>query len=181
MTLFVVENLDANHQRKLFRFMGTDYVTTSSGGLNLPLMIGLGIVLAFVFAPDDASQSTVVIGIIYGLLTILTSQLHSLGHVISSKLVNAPVSAIIMTMTVNVAQYDDSRPHPSRVHVGRAMGGPLLNLAVGLIALAVYSSSESHYALYFGVINIAFFLITMSPIPSVDGAAILRELRHWEK
>lgn len=46
MTLLIVENLDDSNHRKLFSIMGTDYVMTSLGWLNIPLMIIAGIAVA---------------------------------------------------------------------------------------------------------------------------------------
>lgn len=122
------------------------------------------------------------VGIVYGLLIILAGFCHGLGHIISSRMVGAPVSAVIETATVSVTYYDgDDELLPSRVHVGRALGGPVLNIAVGLLALGINAGVGSYFLGFFGVVSILFGLFTLLPIPSLDGAVILRELRNWRK
>ena len=119
-------------------------------------------------------------GLGFGLLIILSSFFHGLGHVISSRMVNAPMKALVMTATVGVTHFDDYEEQGSRVHVGRSLGGPALNLILGIIAIAIYLSAlDSYFLLFFGIVNLGFGGFTFLPIPSLDGSVILRELRGW--
>lgn len=182
MTIFVFENIEESHQRKLFTVLGVDYVLASRAWLNLPLMAIVGIVIALIFAPVEQLSSQILVGIGYGILIIISSFCHGLGHIISSHLVNAPMNSLISTATVNVTHYDDDEVHPSRIHVGRSLGGPILNLLIGCLAIAVYTFAlPNHFLLFFGIVNLLFFVFTLLPIPSLDGAVILRELRNWKK
>jgi len=177
MTVFVFENTEESQQRKLFTFWGVDYFATSYTWVNLPLMAIFGIVIALIFAPVDQLLPQILVGIGYGLLIIISSFCHSIGHIISSRLVNAPVKSILVTATVNVTHYEDDEEPPSRIHVGRSLGGPVFNLLVGLIAIAV----PNHFFLLFGTVNLVFAAFTLLPITSLDGAVIWRELRDWKQ
>jgi hypothetical protein len=177
MTLFVLEDTEATQHRKIFTLLGVDYVMTPRAWVNIPLMLVVGIVLALILVPADSS-SPILIGIGYGILIMIASFCHGLGHIISSRMVGAPMTALVSTATVYLTHYDDTETYPSRVHVGRSIGGPALNFIVGVIALALYSSVNSHFLLFFGGVNLLFAVLTILPIPSVDGAVIFHELRN---
>ena len=181
MTVFVFENTEKSRQRKLFTFLDVDYYATPRTWINLPLMTIFGIVIALIFAPVNQLPSQILVGIGYGLLIIISSFCHSIGHIISSRFVSAPVEFILMTATVNVTHYEDDKEQPSRVHVGRSLGGPVLNLLLGLIAIAIYMvAMPNHFLLFFGSANLIFAVFSSLPIPTVDGAVILCELRDWK-
>jgi hypothetical protein len=179
MTLFVLENTEARQHRKIFTLLGVDFIMTQRAWMNIPLMLIVGIVLAFVLAPADPS-SPILIGIGYGILIMIASFCHGLGHIISSRIVGAPMTALVATATVYLTHYNDTEEYPSRIHVGRSIGGPVLNIVVGVIALGLYSSVNNHFLLFFGGVNLIFAVLTILPIPSVDGAVFFRELRNWK-
>ena len=61
---------------------------------------------------------------------------HAFGHILGGKLVRSPMDELLFTATRGVNIYHgDQSAYPSRVHLGRALGGPLFNL---LIASAQY-------------------------------------------
>lgn len=180
MTLFVAENIEESNQRRLFSLLGVDYFATARTWMNLPLMATIGIVVTLLFVPTDQLLSQLLVGIAFGFLIIVASFCHGIGHVISSRLVNAPVTSIILTATVNITHYDDTEEQPSRIHVGRALGGPVFNLLLGVIAMGLYSFLvNSRFLLFFGIVNLVFGVFTLLPIPSLDGSVILAELRDW--
>lgn len=184
MTLLILENLDETNHRKLFSIMGTDYVMTSLGWLNIPMMIGAGILVAWFLAPVEGIQNIILSGIAYGLLMLIASFCHGLGHIISSKMAGAPMTKLIGTITVHTTYYDDNEEDniSSKAHMMRAIGGPVLNLVLGILMLVINASIfPSHFILFFGVINLVFFAITISPLPSLDGAVLLREMRKSSK
>jgi len=139
MTLFVAENIEQPAPRRLFTILGAEYRVTYWSWLNLPLMAGIGIVLALSFAPNGSVTWQALVGLGYGLLIIVSSFLHGVGHVISSRLVGGPVTWLVATATVYVTQYHDVEAQPRRVDVGRSLGGPVLNLILGVIAGGVYA------------------------------------------
>ena len=180
MTHLILENLEESNHRKLFPIMGTDYVITSMGWLNIPLMIGAGILVACFLAPVEGIQNIILSGIAYGLLAVLASFCHGLGHIISSKMAGAPMTKLIGTITVHTTYYDDNEEDniSSNAHMMRAIGGPAFNLLVGILALIINALIFStHFLLFFGIINLVFVGITILPLPSLDGAVILREMR----
>lgn len=180
MTAFVVEDLDRSRQTKMFTFLGVDYYSTPKAWISLPITIIVGIVIALLFAPDEQLQAQVISGIGYGFIIMISSFCHGVGHILSSRLVNAPVTYIIETATVYVIQYDDKIDQPSRVHLARALGGPVFNLLLGIAAIAIYRFAlPNHFLLFFGIVNLGFGVFTLLPIPTLDGAVIWRELRNW--
>ena len=175
MTLFVAESIEQPAPTKLFTILGAEYRVTPWSWLNLPLMAFIGIVLALLFAPDGSEAWQILVGLGYGLLIILSSFLHGVGHVISSRLVGGPVTWLVATATVNVTQYHDVEGQPRRVDVGRSLGGPVFNILLGVVAGGVYAfAGRNHFIGLFAVVNLAFGVFTLMPIPSLDGSVIWR-------
>ncbi len=140
-------------------------------------MVSVWLGLALIFAPTAQLGPQIFVGIVYGLLIILSSFCHGLGHIINSRLVKAPMTSLYITATVGVTHYEDDTEQPGRVHLGRALGGPLFNLFLGLSAIALYLVvAPSHFLLFFGIVNLGFGVFTLMPIPSLDGAVIWHEL-----
>jgi Zn-dependent protease len=182
MTLFVFEDIEEFHQRRLFTILGVDYFATSRSWMNLPFMAIIGIAVALIFAPTNQLLLQILVGLGYGFLIIICSFCHSLGHIISSRIVKAPVTSLLSTATVTVTHYEDDQEQPGRVHVGRSLGGPVFNLLLGSIAIVIYMVAvPNHFLLFFGIVNLVFGVLTLLPIPSLDGAVILRELRDWKQ
>jgi len=103
--------------------------------------------------------------------------LHSVGHIIGGKLVGHPMDANLVTATRQINIYRGHQGHlPRRVHLGRALGGPVMNLLVGIIALIVGQAVEGQLIDAFGIINLVFAVLAFAPIPTVDGEVIWREL-----
>ncbi len=177
MTILVIDKTEQSELRDVFTVFGTPFKGTKLFWLGIPLYIIFGIVMALVAAPLEDLVAKIVAGVIYGILIVLATYLHTFGHIISSRMVGAPVTYIQLSATVNTAYYADTDELPSRVHIGRSIGGPVINLIVGLIVLAMYSSATNHYLAFFVFINLLLFSITILPIPTLDGAVILRELR----
>ncbi|MCH7801673.1 MAG: hypothetical protein IIC24_09065 [Chloroflexi bacterium] len=182
MALFAFESIEGPRKRKLFTLLGVDYLLTHRFWVNIPLMALAGIATALIFSPTDRLMLQVPVGIGFGLLIIVSSFCHGLGHIISSRMVNAPMKSLIMTATVNVTHFEDNGEQSSRVHVSRSLGGPVLNLILGVLAIAIYLVAlESYFLLFFGIVNLGFGGFTFLPIPSLDGSVILRELRNWRQ
>ena len=177
MSLLVLDKTDESELRDLFTLFGTPYKGTKFYWLNPPLMIITGIIIAFIVAPVADPIARIISGIVYGLILISASVIHSYGHITSSRRVGAPVTYILATMTVSILHFDDTEDQPPRVHIGRAIGGPLASLIAGLIGLVLYAIVQSHFLAFFAFINLLFFVLTISPLPSLDGAVILREMR----
>jgi Zn-dependent protease len=179
MTLFVIEKIEPLQTRKLFTLLRTDYRATSRSWMAVPLLGGVGIALALLFAPSDQLPVQLAAGLGYGLLIYVAMFTHGVGHIISSRMVDGPVTTVIMTSTVMVTHYEDASEQPRRIHVGRAIGGPLASFVLGVVAIALfYFIVPQQFLLFAGIVSILFGLLTAMPIPSLDGAVILRELRR---
>lgn len=182
MTLFVLEKIDAPRHRKLFTVLGVEYVVTSRAWINPFFWAAFGIAVALVFKPVEPVGSQILVGLGYGILSIIASFGHGFGHIVSARIANAPMKSLVSTATVHVTYYGPEDDLPSRAHIGRALGGPLLGLALGLVSIAAYFvADENHFILLFGGVNLLFAAMTLSPLPSLDGAVILRELRRWKR
>lgn len=181
MTLLVIENLHKSPRRKLFSISGVDYLATPLGWVQALLYLILGLVLAYFIAPYEGVAARLGAGLVYGVLLSATMFNHTLGHLLGSKFVGAPLHATLITATVSISVYEDNHDYPSRVHLGRAVGGSLFNLMVGLLFLVpVAAGLASHFILFFAFANLAMVAIWL-PIPTLDGEVIWRELRHWRR
>ena len=177
MTAFVFEPLDQPTPRRLFSVWDTQYIATRFAWLNVPISLVIGVIVASFFAPADGRAVAALVGVGYGALILAASFAHTVGHAITSRWANAPVTYVRWSATVATMHYDDELPLPTRVHIFRAVGGPAINLALGLLALLLgLAVLASHFVVWFGVVNLAFAALTISPVPSLDGATILREL-----
>jgi hypothetical protein len=177
LTLFVLESIDELAEPRLFSAFGVEFVRTRLAWLNIPLMAAVGVAVALLVAPVDGSAGTVAAGLAYGALIIVASLAHSLGHVFSSRLASAPVEYVRLSATVATMRYKDSSLLSGRVHVLRALGGPVANLALGVSALLLsVALLDSHLLRFFGAVNLLFGAMALSPIPSLDGAVIFRQL-----
>jgi len=177
LTLFVLESIDGAAERRLFSAFGVEFVRTRFAWLNIPLSAAVGVAVALLFAPVDGSAGTLAAGLAYGALIFVASLAHSLGHVFSSRMASAPVEYVRLSATVATMRYTDSSLLSGRVHVLRALGGPVVNLALGVGALLLSAALlESHLLRFFGAVNLLFGAMTLFPIPSLDGAVIFRQL-----
>jgi Zn-dependent protease len=109
---------------------------------------------------------------------------HALGHIVGGKLVSSPMDELLLTATRGVNIYHgDQNALPGRVHLGRSLGGPAMNLlaGLGLLALTPGAGAGPGEALLARVMAVNLFMGVGSflPIPSVDGAVIWREVVRW--
>jgi hypothetical protein len=106
---------------------------------------------------------------------------HGAGHIVGGLLVRGPMDELLFTATRGINLYSgDQARYRGRVHLGRALGGPLLNLLWAALMfcclplfgsgfLADLAASLASTSLFIGA---ASFL----PLPSVDGWVIWREV-----
>jgi hypothetical protein len=111
---------------------------------------------------------------------------HAVGHIAGGTLVGSPMDELLFTSTrgVNIYHGDQSRL-PGRVHLGRALGGPVLNLLfAGAVALALRLLAPAGVPGLLGetlssIYSTSFFIGLgglLLPLPSVDGQVIWREV-----
>ena len=174
---FVLEDLNKPSHHRLFTLLGVDWLATSYAWLSLPLYVALGLLAAFLANGGSAVEARLLTGLGYGLLIDLTNLPHSLGHILSGKLVGAPMDANLVTATFHVNLYQgDQSGYSKLVHIGRSLGGPLGNLLVGLISLGVGKLVAGDGLSLFGMMNVVVAIFLLAPTPSLDGWVIWGEL-----
>ncbi len=179
MTVFVVEDLEERTHRRLFTLLDVSCLATARAWLNIPLMFLAGVAIAMVIRPDDGLASGLLSGVAFGALISVSSFCHGLGHAISSRMVGAPMTSMILTATVGITRFEDSQEQPSRIHIGRSLGGPALNLTLGLAAIpASRFVGMEPFIIFFAVVNVLFGVFTLLPISSLDGSVIWRSFRE---
>jgi Zn-dependent protease len=184
MTLFVLENTDPPRLNKLFTLLDVDVLAAPRARLGVVLMLIIGVAISLITAPVDDLVAQILVGLVFGLMIYASTFVHDVGHIISSRMVHAPMRYLILTTTIPITRYDDADEAtiPSRVHVGRSLGGPAANLVLSVAGFVLYALvAHSPFFLFLGFQNAVFFVVVLSPIPTLDGAVILREMRHWKR
>jgi len=175
--LMVFENVKTAPRRRLFTLWGVPWLATPWAWASVPAFLAAGIVLAMIAGAGESGEERAVLGLGYGVLLLIANVLHSLGHIIGGKWAGHPMDANLVTATRHINIYRGHQGHlPRRVHLGRALGGPVMNLVVGILALIVGQVVEGSLIDSFGVMNVALGVVALAPIPTVDGEVIWREL-----
>ncbi len=175
--LGVHEDIETTPRRTLFRLMGVPFNITPQGWVGtLQPFLG-GAVLGVVLSIGDSSGVMALNGLWVGVLVVASLYMHSIGHIVGGKLVGAPMDELLLTMTRQVNVYRGAQDYPSKVHLARAMGGPIGNILLGLVLLAGWLLLGGLPLVVMGVGNIAGGLgAALAPIPTVDGEILYREL-----
>jgi Zn-dependent protease len=173
----VFEDIRTTPRRRLFTFLGTEWQATPYASLSLPFWCLLGILTALVGERGTSAEEDLLIGLGYGVLLAVANAIHSLGHVFASKLVGAPIDAILITATRNINLHLKDQSGYSRVlHISRSLGGPLLNIAAGLISFGIAKLAGGGWLEVFALSNVVIGIFTLIPLPSLDGWVIWGEL-----
>jgi Zn-dependent protease len=143
----------------------------------VPPKLFIGIVVAFLTLPDLPLLERILTGLFFGGLLIMVLALHILGHVFSSKLVAPPMTeARITPVLIETLYHDDPEDVPSRVHLIRSAGGPIMNFVLGGISLVILDNTYNPALAFFAWANLVIGIIVLLPFPSVDGGVIWREV-----
>jgi len=175
--LGVLEDIESTPRRYLFTVLGIPVYATPIAWLHPVTLVPGTFVLTWLFYPNLTLGERVSLTINWLLLSLLLGFIYSFGDTISSKLAGAPMSYLLVTATRQVTIYDgDQSQFPPRVHIMRAVGGPIANIAAGLIGLLLTASiGPTPALLYFTVVNL-MAVFAFLPIPTVDGEVIWRYL-----
>lgn len=191
----VFEDIWETPRRKVFRFLGVDWLATPYAWISIPLIIPGSIPLAFALylLPDLAGQvfsavpqtigQAVVWGLIFGLGLFVVNYVHASGHVISARMVRGVMDANLITATRIITLYSgDQSGFGKGVHIGRSIGGPAANILLGGLALGINALlGGSVFVEFMGYANLAFGIGALGPFPSVDGWVIWGELLGLRK
>lgn len=141
----------------------------------------LGLAMAFAGSRNFSAVEIIVGTLGYTAVLYAANVLHSVGHVISGWLVGAPVEIIIMTSTRDVIIYaQPGGAAPARRRLGRALGGPAANLAVGIAPMLTGHGVQARWHFTAGLVNVCVAAWTLMPVPTLDGRVIWRILIHLE-
>lgn len=165
--------------RTLFTLFGVPWTVTPQSWRFVPPKIVIGLIVAFIVHRDEPVEARIVYGIVYGLLIVTLLFLHIVGHTLSSRWVGAPMDENHITpILIRTTYHDDPPDLPKRVHLGRAVGGPLMNITVGLFTLLIWSQVGGQILLFFVLANLVLAGFILLPLPTIDGEVIWRELRR---
>jgi len=110
-------------------------------------------------------------GLTYGVLLWLTNAVHTLGHVVASRVAGTSMDAVVLTSTRDVTVYRGAKRDVAEwIRVVRSLGGPLANALIGLAALAV----AAPWLRMLGVFNLCIAAWTLAPVPTMDGWIVWR-------
>ncbi len=186
--LLVFEDIHTTPRRKLFRLLGVDWVATPYAWLSLPFFILPGILIAAGYREGEPVGQILGAGVVYGLLIFLINALHSVGHILSGKIVGAAMDANLVTATRHVNLYSgDQSGYSKGVHIGRALGGSVFNLLIGLAVWglqwaftgkppALSGPGSGEWLTFFANINVMIGIFVLAPVPSIDGWVIWGEV-----
>lgn len=167
------EDLDTVPRRHLFTLFGVPWNATPTAWMGQVIFFAVSIVVALAFG------QSILTGIAFWIVLELSYFFHDVGHVLGGKAVGSPMDEALITTIRHVNYYRGVQDFPKQVHLGRALGGPLLNATVGLIMLTLWQSTDSPVFLFAVFINLGVFgLASLLPLPSIDGEIIWRELRR---
>lgn len=177
----VLENLRTTPRIQIGRLWGVALQATPIAWLSPAIFFTLHFLLNL-FNTQLTLNQRLTQSLLFTIVVELASIIHALGHILSGKLVRSPMDALLITATryVNIYEGDQSQI-PSRVHIGRAAGGPLINLiAAALAYLLILTPAQAAltpaFAERFLSINLFFGLGGLLPLPSIDGGVIWREV-----
>lgn len=167
---WVLDDIDHAPRRRLFTLCSVEWQATAHAWLSIPIYAAAGTLLAFAAGELRADPATWPGVLAYGLLLYLTNVVHTLGHLLTGALAGHPMDGVLLTATFDVDLYQSEQAGLGRrVHVARALGGPLANLLTGLAGLAAGSALGWTWLEYFGYASLASALWTLLPIAPMDG------------
>jgi Zn-dependent protease len=136
----------------------------------------IGLLIALIATPAPSLTANIVNGLVYGFLLVLVEALHLIGHILTSRAVQPPLTEIRVRSILRVTpEYRDESHTPPYVHLVRAWGGPLLNTLIGTGSLLLWLNVGGNFLLFFAVANKLFFAMNLLPFAPLDGAVIWRE------
>ena len=177
----ILENLDTTPRVKLGSVLGVPITATGYAWVNPVIAGGLG--LARSLRQDKTFPARLADALSLALALQAANVIHAGGHIVSGKLAGSPMDELVLTATRYANRYEgDQSAYPAAVHVGRAVGGPIANLAaaglLGLLAARLPAGFGRDFSTQAAAINRAVGLGSLLPLPPVDGGIIWRAAWH---
>lgn len=182
---FILEDLDTVRKIRIGSFWNVSLLITPLTWLSPFVFFGLHFLLNLLDTRLTLNER--LIQSIYFVIAVeLTTAIHAFGHILSGKLVHSAMDELLITATrdVNLYHGDQNKVH-GYVHLVRSLGGPLINILVGVVCILIAPSISPGF--WTGVnnsmvsTNLFFGLGSFLPVPSVDGQVIWREIINWFK
>lgn len=172
----VLEDInDPSTHIHLFNLMGVEFKGTRWFWLAPLLYFPIAFVVVLLALPDESLGTQIITAVACAFLGYLWGFIHAVGHILSGHYVGAPMDANLFTIMREVNIYHGSQDHfPRRVHVGRSLGGPIANILVGIILLAIWGAVGGFVILFCAILNLFIGILSFFPIPTLDGEVIWR-------
>ena len=182
---FILEDLDTVRKIRIGSFWNVSLLITPLTWLSPFVFFGLHFLLNLLGTRLTLNER--LFQSIYFVIAVeLTTAIHAFGHILSGKLVHSAMDELLITATRDVNLYHgDQSKVPGYVHLVRSLGGPLINVLVGVVCILIAPSISPGF--WTGVnnsmvsTNLFFGLGGLLPVPSVDGQVIWREIINWFK
>jgi hypothetical protein len=118
-------------------------------------------------------RHSVLNGLGYSAMIAASSAVHQLGHIKTARMVEAPMDTLLFTPIRVYTLYDDNGKTITRDQdVGRAIGGPVANVACGTCALLLSLAVKNRYLRFFGMASTLFGLAALVPVAGNDGEVL---------
>jgi Zn-dependent protease len=147
------------------------------------VLSGIGVLML-----DLRFSQAVVGGLIAALLYWLSEIVHQLGHAYAAHRTGYPMVGIHLGkyLFFGASLYpENEEPLPAKIHIRRALGGPIASLAftlvTGVVALILYPGEGILWWILLYVCIINFFVFTIGPflpLGFTDGSTLLK---WWRK
>jgi hypothetical protein len=134
--------------------------------------------LGLYWHPERDFWQGLLIGLVTALLLLLAEYGHPLAHIFSARYSGAPMDEILIALDMPRTLYANNDVLP-KVHLMRALGGPIFNLIGLLLSLAIYVVASGNpiaaelagwSALGHGLL----LVMSLSPLPPTDGGTLLK-------
>jgi Zn-dependent protease len=176
----IIEDIDTVRRIPIGRFWGVNLCITPITWLGPSVFFGLHFLINLL-NPGPSLTDRLYQSLLFTIAVEITTVLHALGHIVSGKMVNSAMDALLITATRDVNLYHgDQSAIPGHIHLIRSLGGPVFNLMIaGLLsafAAGLAPGFWSGLAANLISTNRFFGFGGFLPLPSVDGEVIWREL-----
>jgi Zn-dependent protease len=117
-------------------------------------------------------------GLIAAVLHYVSETLHQLGHALAAKRTGYPMTGIRFWFVLSTSIYpSDESSLPGRIHIRRALGGPIVSVLVGVIAgvIAAVTTGLIGWIIAFVAFDnlVVLGLGAFAPLGFTDGSTIL--------
>ncbi|MBI5567479.1 MAG: hypothetical protein HY870_21445 [Chloroflexi bacterium] len=162
---------------KLGRWAGLQLSAMPSAVISAIGLWTLLTMLAAVIIPLPIGTA-IVGGLIATVLHYVSDTLHQLGHAFVAKRTGFPMTGIRFWFVLSTAIYPSGEPPlPGRIHIRRALGGPIVSVLIGVIVgvIAALSTGVLGWIIAFTAFDnlLVLGLGAFLPLGFTDGSTIL--------